>query len=367
MGVTATGDSLSYQWMVAPYGSSVFSNIIDNTTYSGSIKDTLSISKPDYMLNGNQYRVQVNGACTSTTVQSGVVNLQLRQAPNPPVITYLPSASSMSSPFCQNTRNMNFALSSNNPAGTVTYGWLTDRFVNATLDTTGGPNHTNAVINIGNSSTGSILIVAVDSFPGTGCYATKDTSIAVSTSSGSVDTARVIWDGINYVCLNNQLTSFLWGYDDSTLVPHLFSAPADAPYVNGQNIMLNSAAQEKTTGGRVWCITGLNGCVNKNYYIDPAPDPKAAIAASIVSPIHLSPNPASDLVLMQWHFSSANDETKVRITDILGREVMTVALGNGSAGQATIHVGTLPEGLYIISVFQNNQLTAAGKLIKIRN
>jgi hypothetical protein len=52
---------------------------------------------------------------------------------------------------------------------------------------------------------------------------------------------------------------------------------------------------------------------------------------------------------------------------MLGREVMTIAPGNLTAGQATVNVSMLTEGLYIVSVFQNNKITAVGKLIKIRN
>ncbi len=63
--------------------------------------------------------------------------------------------------------------------------------------TTGGPANGNGVISL--TGSGTAIIVAVDSFVNTGCYTTKDTTLAVSASSAQTDIGRVIFDGTSYI------------------------------------------------------------------------------------------------------------------------------------------------------------------------
>jgi hypothetical protein len=118
--------------------------------------------------------------------------------------------------------------------------------------------------------------------------------------------------------------------------------------------------------GRVWCITGNGTCLNKSVYIDPAPGPTPSIDSSITSAVRVFPNPVRGQAIVQWHFASVNDKSTIQITDMQGRRVMTVVPGSNAPGMATIDLSSLQDGIFMIAIYQNNKITAVGKLIRIR-
>ena len=73
--VSATGTGLSYQWQLAPAGSSIFANIISATSAS------YTTPASDLTMNGNQYRVNILSACSPLTpTASNTVVLTTQQA-----------------------------------------------------------------------------------------------------------------------------------------------------------------------------------------------------------------------------------------------------------------------------------------------
>ncbi len=67
--LTATGTNLVYQWQVSTGGN--FTNISNNSTYSGAATNTLSLSSVPASMSGYKYRCIISGACTpkDTSVQ----------------------------------------------------------------------------------------------------------------------------------------------------------------------------------------------------------------------------------------------------------------------------------------------------------
>ena len=66
--VAATGtDVLSYQWQLSTDGGVNFSNITDNTIYSGSLTITISLTNVPITMNGYKYRCVVTGLCSLAT------------------------------------------------------------------------------------------------------------------------------------------------------------------------------------------------------------------------------------------------------------------------------------------------------------
>ena len=66
--VAATGTGvLSYQWQLSTDGGVNFSNITDNTIYSGSLTITLSLTNVPITMNGYKYRCVVTGLCSLAT------------------------------------------------------------------------------------------------------------------------------------------------------------------------------------------------------------------------------------------------------------------------------------------------------------
>src|SRR5690606_27690362 len=62
--VAATGVALTYQWQV--YNGSAWSDIANNSTYSGATSATLNINNAPFSINGYKYRSVINGTCLST-------------------------------------------------------------------------------------------------------------------------------------------------------------------------------------------------------------------------------------------------------------------------------------------------------------
>lgn len=81
--ITATGTNLSYQWQLNT--GSGWSNLSNNSTYSGTSTGTLSLSNVYYSMNGYQYRCVVTGVCTPTATSS-VATLTVNQLVTPAVV-----------------------------------------------------------------------------------------------------------------------------------------------------------------------------------------------------------------------------------------------------------------------------------------
>lgn len=85
--VTATGTSISYQWQVAPGGSSTYTNIGNVAPYGGANTATLSITSAPASFALNTYRCVVTGACAPAAI-SNAAELTIQRKP---VITTNPS------------------------------------------------------------------------------------------------------------------------------------------------------------------------------------------------------------------------------------------------------------------------------------
>jgi hypothetical protein len=77
--VAANGAS-SYQWQVSPDGSTGWSNISNNATYSGATSATLTVSDP-VTLDGNYFRVVLTGAGTCGSTNSTAALLVAKPSP----------------------------------------------------------------------------------------------------------------------------------------------------------------------------------------------------------------------------------------------------------------------------------------------
>jgi hypothetical protein len=86
--VTATGTGLIYQWQVNTGAG--FSDIVNNTVYSGATSATLTLTGAITGMNGYQYRCNLSNAVCTAPIPTNTVLLTVRQ---------LPSVSLSASPF----------------------------------------------------------------------------------------------------------------------------------------------------------------------------------------------------------------------------------------------------------------------------
>ncbi len=79
--VQATGTGITYQWQVSTDAGITYTNIANNTIYSGVTTATLTITAPPVTYNGYRYRVVVNGAAPCGSVTSGFGTLNVNPLP----------------------------------------------------------------------------------------------------------------------------------------------------------------------------------------------------------------------------------------------------------------------------------------------
>ncbi len=65
--VSVTGTGLNYQWQESTNGGTSYTNLSNAGVYAGVTTSTLSLSNLTASFNNNKYRVQVGGACSSTS------------------------------------------------------------------------------------------------------------------------------------------------------------------------------------------------------------------------------------------------------------------------------------------------------------
>ena len=115
--VVATGSApLSYQWQVSTDNGNTFSNISNNTIYSGATTATLTVTRPPVSFNGNFYRVLVQSALPCANTPSFFVRLTV----NP-----LPTIVISASPYVKLFPGLITTLSSTvSPVAAQTYQWI---------------------------------------------------------------------------------------------------------------------------------------------------------------------------------------------------------------------------------------------------
>lgn len=67
--VSASGTNLSYQWQVRAFNTG-FSDVVNNSTYSGATNSVLVITNPTTAMDGNTYRCLVKADCAAPTISA---------------------------------------------------------------------------------------------------------------------------------------------------------------------------------------------------------------------------------------------------------------------------------------------------------
>lgn len=146
--------SAAYQWQVSTNGGTSWTDISNNSTYSGATTATLTVASLTTSLNNSQYRVRVWDGCgTSNSVTSSGATLTVF---NPVAITTHPPARSI----CPGT-NTTFVVSAIAGNGSLSYQWQ--------ISTNGGSswaNVTNSGIYSGATTSTLTLTNATDATNG---------------------------------------------------------------------------------------------------------------------------------------------------------------------------------------------------------
>ncbi|WP_019947594.1 T9SS type A sorting domain-containing protein [Hymenobacter aerophilus] len=89
------------------------------------------------------------------------------------------------------------------------------------------------------------------------------------------------------------------------------------------------------------------------------------LAARMLSPtFSLAPNPAHGIVTLSMSQYAAGTEYRLRLSNIIGREVRTVALRPEAADRGmSLNLADLPSGMYFYSLLQNDKVVSTKRLV----
>ena len=257
--------------------------------------------------------------------------------PPAPTITVMPPAS-----VCLNTMYQNFGA--NAPPAGQTYNWTATSgsvFGQSTSD------HQNSVVNF--TSAGSNTVTLTATITSTGCTNHTDKIIAVGGTSLAVDTA--IYFESNLVCLQNNVT-YLWGYDDQ--------ATLDSSLLPGDNTEQSYYLSALDVSKLYWVVTTSGSCYQKSYYYLSPGHKNPNTGGSNSSSVNVYPNPASgNYIDVQLDIFEPNSE--LRITDVLGREVVTEAIQDLLT---KVDISALQPAVYFVACYHNGVKIANSSFVK---
>ncbi|MCW3092367.1 MAG: hypothetical protein JWP81_3436 [Ferruginibacter sp.] len=327
-----------------------------------SISGTLSNTSGNNIVRATYRVVPLTGNCIGDTF---TVLIVIRHLPSRPQIAMMPATLQLCQRSSQNfSASIANSYSNTSTVNDVLFTWTT----NANLIATNSPQQSkgkNAVVQF--PGAGPYQIKVIDSvLERNGCV--NDTTITIGPLGAAGATPNtIIYNGIDFVCLNNNVNpaidGYQWGYDTKALLSNNYTT-GDAPFVTAQNL---TRPISDTATRYVWVLTRSGTCFTKTYFnqphgragtIQPLPMPSG-------SSINIYPNPVNDRAIITWRYTYATDAAIITITDVAGRRVNSMSMtSNVTPGRAVLNLSGLPGGMYLVNIRLNNKPAAVGKLVK---
>ncbi|WP_276135112.1 PKD-like domain-containing protein [Polluticoccus soli] len=301
-----------------------------NGNGNGAISETLTNRNNGTTTILYVYTAMANG-CSNTEK----VTLTMHNRPHEPVI-----AVKAPELVCANTMYQNFGAATAAPAGTF-YTWTAD---NATIWSQ-GDGHQNALVNF--PASGISTVTLTTTLSATGCD--TSTTVAVQTGSSKAQQPEVMYYNGRFVCLQNDMDVYIWGYDDkgtldSTVVPK----ETNQDYLN---------LSPDFTNKYYWVMTMKNGCAQKTYYNAPTSVERPVATRT---EMRVYPNPATETV--NFELSAMHGaEISFSVYDVTGKLLQTVP---ATAGRAQANVSALAQGMYSVICTVDGAKIAVAKFVK---
>lgn len=336
--VTVNGSSLTYQWQVSTDGGTNYSNI------SGATAATLNLTGVSASMNGNRYRVIVNGTCTTNLTSTGAI-LNVNQ---PVQITTHPQAAEA----CTG-ENAVFTVSATGTS--ITYQWQVSingsPFVNLTNNTmyAGVTTNTLTVTGVASTMNGYVYRAVVDG-PPCGAVNSNTAALTVFSRPGAVLVAAEYATITPYTPSGLYVTvspagsyTYEWTRDNNIL-----------PNVSGSSYPLNL----DRLGTYSVTVVDVNGCsVTTNA---------VTIRDSVSNELFVYPNPSQGQ--FQVRFYNPGNTTAVRslvVYDSKGARVYTAPYTvSGPYDMMLVDMPRAAAGTYVIYLLdaKGNKL-ATGRVV----
>ena len=301
-------------------------------TGSGNISETLTDSLSTPVTTVYDIILTANG-CQHSELLTVTVN------PAPPgvsITTFPPNA------LCSSTMYQNYGTSTAPPSG-QSYSWSAQ---NATIYAE-GQGHQYILVNFDNP--GQAVITLNTHLAGYGC--TTNNSDTVNVGSDVSDMPQVIYFDGQLVCLQNNMDSYQWGYDDAVTL--------DSALIPGEINPNYFISAPDLTYKYYWVITTHNGCMQKTYYNVPPVTGVSNVNVADAS-IKVYPNPASSRLNVEINSTTAGNYN-VDVVDILGQKVQNA---NVTDHKATVDVSGLAAGVYMVVCHRDGVTIGTVRFVK---
>ena len=300
----------------------------------GDVLETLISSVPtDSVVTMYNFRLTANG-CVNNNIQHLMVTVH-GTPPNVNIVTNTPAN------ICSHSMYENFGISVPQPAG-VRYDWM--GFNAQIYSLTQG--HQYALVSF--LEPGAAWVEVTSVVERTGCI-TKN-SLAFYVGAGVADNPRVVYYNQQFVCLQTNVDSYQWGYDDdATLNAVTLEGEINASYNNSYPDLNHR---------HYWVKVTHNGCTSKMYYNKPTGVEQ--VQAGEVAQLKVFPNPVNDIVNVEIKTTAAGN-MQVEVLDMLGQRLNMVPAVDKRAG---IDVASLPAGCYLVNCYNEGVKIASSRFIK---
>ena len=254
------------------------------------------------------------------------------------------------SPLCDGAMYQNFGTVSA-PDAPVVYNWTATK---ATVWAQ-GTAHQYSLVNFDTS--GTAFVTLTSSITATGCTSTSTVAITVNTTVA--DDPQVIYSESNLICLEDNATSYQWGYDDYLSL--------DSTVLVGE-VNQNYSIPVLDSTKFYWVMSVRNGCMQKTYYIAPAagdhrttaPYGTITAATAAATEVKIFPNPATETITVAVTTPITGD-IQVQVLNLLGQQLITAQTINN---KANINVAGLPAGTYLIDCYLGGLKISAARFTK---
>ncbi len=359
--VAATGTGLTYQWQVAPSGSSTFTDIAGAT--SASYTTPASVLS----MNGNQYRVNILSTCSPTTPTTS--NIAILTVTNPVTITLQPSANR----GCIGD-NYTFSAVATSAGNTITYQWQVSQ--------TGLPG---SFVNVASGGAG--------------------TSLATASASYSITAAPSFLNG-NFYRVYFSVPCGTGISSDTTAAAKLTlsyrpTIVLTQPAVSATNPAVNSVLTttvSPATGGFIYnwikdgvvipntlATTFLTLSVDDNgVYVVSVTDPSTGCTSATSSSttyaatsdnltqgnVYVYPNPVSNIMYVRYNTTGISPRgTMLNVYDEKGTRVISKEFAiTGTLGRMAVDMSSVRPATYMVYIMDaSGKKLGSTKVVKLNN
>jgi hypothetical protein len=320
-----TGTNLTYQWQISTNGGSSFTDLTNNSTYSGVTSKTLNITGAALSMNNYQYRVLINGTCTQANTASAAAILTVN---TPAAITTNPVDGNR----CVGTSiSFTSAASGSSPS----YQWQ--------VSTDGGFTYTNLP-----GATSAILTLNNVSMALNG---NRYRSIATVLSCGSLSSAPAILTVYALPVVTVSVAPVDQVKPGTTTYVTAGSVPGPVSYVWKFNGAVIPGANTRSVladvngiGKYNVTVTDINGCTNTSPDLD--------VKALSSDKLFIYPNPNNGQFTVRWYSYWIYEQFIVTITSASGSVVKKkIFNSNNNYYPMQFDLRDLATGIYMVHVF----------------